>query len=187
MNVWMMRHGESETNRDGLWTGHLDVRLTETGKMQAMQAGKYLAGIQFDRVFSSDLQRAKMTAELAAPGCRVEFLSALREIDVGSLAGTSYSDLTDEKRNTTVLHGYSAFGGESKTDFRNRVYEYMKTLEEQECCNIAVFTHAGWMRRFFELAVGVPFPNKSICCGNCATAIYEFKNGSWKLHSWMNL
>lgn len=187
MNVWMMRHGESENNRDGLWTGHLDVRLTEKGKMQAIQAGKCLAGVEFDKVFSSDLLRAKMTAEFAIPGCRCEFLSALREIDVGSLAGTPYNGLTDEKRKTTVVHGYSAFGGESKTDFRNRVYGYMKTLEKQECCNIAIFTHAGWMRQFFELAVGVPFPKKSICCDNCATALYEYKNGTWKLHSWINM
>ena len=187
MKVWMIRHGESETNRDGLWTGHLDVRLTEKGKMQAMQAGKFLTGVEFDKVFSSDLLRAKMTAEFAIPGCRCEFLYSLREIDVGSLAGTPYNGLTDEQGRESATYGYGRFGGETKEQFRDRVSGYMKRIERENGDNIAIFTHAGWMRQFFELVVGVPFPKKNICCNNCATALYEYKNGTWKLHSWINL
>ena len=50
MKVWVVRHGESETNRDGLWTGWLDVELTEKGREDAAKAGKILAGTSFDKI-----------------------------------------------------------------------------------------------------------------------------------------
>ena len=45
MKVFMIRHGESETNRNGLWTGWLDVSLTEKGREEAVQVGKMLSKI----------------------------------------------------------------------------------------------------------------------------------------------
>ena len=43
MKLYLIRHGESETNRSGLWTGWLDVSLTEQGKAQAERVGRFLA------------------------------------------------------------------------------------------------------------------------------------------------
>ena len=58
MKLYIVRHGESETNRKGLWTGWLDVALTDKGIADAERVRDTLRGIKFDKVYSSDLQRA---------------------------------------------------------------------------------------------------------------------------------
>ena len=98
MYVYVIRHGESESNRDGLWTGWLDAPLTDHGRADAKRAGEFLANISFDRIVSSDLSRAKETAEIAVPGANYETSALLREIDVGRLAGKTNLALSDAQR-----------------------------------------------------------------------------------------
>ena len=90
MKVFVIRHGESETNRNGLWTGWLDVSLTEKGRAEAEQVGKLLSNINFDKIYASDLLRAKTTAEIALPACEYETLVELREVNVGSIAAKEF-------------------------------------------------------------------------------------------------
>ena len=68
MFVYVIRHGESETNLSKKWTGWLDVQLTEKGYEDAKKAAGYLKGISFDKIYTSDLMRAKQTAQTAFPG-----------------------------------------------------------------------------------------------------------------------
>ena len=92
--LYFVRHGESEANAARLFTGHLDSPLTETGRRQAVAVADALAGVRVDRVVSSDLSRALHTAgEIAARhGLPVETDQALREIDLGEMAGRSFDD-----------------------------------------------------------------------------------------------
>jgi len=66
----LMRHGESQWNRENRFTGWADVDLTETGREQALMAGKLLKekGYEFDLVFTSVLKRAIRTAWLVLEG-----------------------------------------------------------------------------------------------------------------------
>ena len=68
MRVYVIRHGESETNLSKHWTGWMDVSLTEKGYEDARGAGRIIGDVTFDRIFSSDLHRAKETAMTAIPG-----------------------------------------------------------------------------------------------------------------------
>jgi len=61
----LVRHGESLWNQRNLFTGCVDVPLTETGIMEALEAGKRIADIPVDKIFVSDLMRAQMTAMIA--------------------------------------------------------------------------------------------------------------------------
>ncbi|MCA9797558.1 MAG: histidine phosphatase family protein, partial [Candidatus Eremiobacteraeota bacterium] len=72
LEVWWIRHGQSTWNEEGRWQGHADVPLTELGRQQARSLQARLAGIGFDQVFSSDLERASQTASLALPDRRVQ-------------------------------------------------------------------------------------------------------------------
>ncbi|MHA7262957.1 histidine phosphatase family protein [Arthrobacter sp. TMN-37] len=63
--LWLLRHGETEWSRDGNYTGLTDLPLTPFGEEQALEAKRHLAGVDFDLVMSSPLQRAVRTAELA--------------------------------------------------------------------------------------------------------------------------
>ncbi|KKS98316.1 MAG: phosphoglycerate mutase [Candidatus Gottesmanbacteria bacterium GW2011_GWA2_43_14] len=63
-NLALVRHGESEWNAKGLWTGWTDIGLSEKGRDEARMAGRKLSGIGFHHGFTSDLSRAWQTLEL---------------------------------------------------------------------------------------------------------------------------
>lgn len=187
MRVYVIRHGESETNRVGKWTGWLDVHLTDKGKEDAKKAGDFLKNVPFEKIYASDLIRAIETAEIAIPDCCYETSALLREINLGALAGHPPDTLTDEQRADAAKSGYAAFGGEAKTDFYDRIRRFMEQLEGSECENSAVFSHAGWLRGMLDIVVGTNLPRNHVCCNNCTVAIFEYTDKIWKLHSWINL
>ena len=186
MRICVIRHGESETHKAGNWTGWLDVPLTEKGKADAGKAGDFLKGFAFDKVLSSDLGRAKETAEIALPGCCPETSQLLREIDVGNLSGKPISTLSEEERICTSKYGYGDFDGETREHFDSRIRQVIRELEGLDCENVALFTHRGWMLGFLEAVTGTPLLRKHVHCGNCAVGVFEFKNGAWQLYSWIN-
>jgi broad specificity phosphatase PhoE len=187
MKVWVIRHGESETNKDGLWTGWLDASLTEKGKSEAEQVGRLLSNVNFDKIYASDLSRAKTTAEIALPACEYEVVVGLREINVGSIAGRPLKSVKDSDKEQLSKDGYRIFGGESREEFGNRVRSFMKLLEGQNRENVAVFTHAGVLRTALDNVLDTEVPRKNVRCQNCAVAIFEYKDLNWSLHSWINL
>lgn len=187
MLVYVVRHGESETNLAKRWTGWLDVALTEKGKKDAEIAREFLSGISFDKVYSSDLCRAEDTAKIALPGCSYEKSSLLREICLGSLEGKPISSDLIKVGDGAAKNGYASFGGESREDLQKRVTSFMEILEGLECDTVAVFSHAGWLRTMLDETVGMTLPRKTIRCTNCAVGIFEYDGGVWQLHSWINL
>ena len=187
MKVFMIRHGESETNRNGLWTGWLDVSLTEKGRAEAVQVGKMLSKINFDKIYASDLSRAKVTAEIALPSCEYETVSALREVNVGNIAGKPLNLVKDSDKERLRKDGYRIFGGESRDEFGNRVRAFMNTLEGEDCENIAVFSHAGVLKKALDIVLDTEITRNKMMCKNCAVAIFEYSDKKWMLHSWINL
>ena len=187
MKLYVVRHGESENNLKKLYTGWFDAHLTDEGIDQARRAGTLIEGINFDRVFSSDLLRAVATAKAVLPDRVPELTPLLREISVGRLENISVSSLTDDEMLETRTLGYGSFGGESKEDIQARVRSFLKMLEEDACRCAIAFSHAGWLRTVFELTVGVSFPRGSLVLNNCAVAVLDFDGEVWRLHSWLNL
>lgn len=101
----LMRHGQSQWNLENRFTGFHDIDLSEQGRAEAREAGRRLkaAGITFDHVFTSTLQRAYHTAEIALKECGQGHLFAgairhddLRERDYGDLTGLNKGE-TKEK------------------------------------------------------------------------------------------
>ena len=189
MRVWVIRHGESEANRNGLLTGWLDVPLTEKGREEALLVHQLLSGVRFDQIYSSDLLRAKSTAEIAIPGGRYEALDTLREINVGTIAGQPLTVVKGADIRPLTKDGYGAFGGESRAEFRDRVAAFMKVVEveNEDCENVAIFSHAGVIRNFLDIVLGMQHDRSKICCNNCTIAIFEYRNEKWRLYSWINV
>lgn len=185
MMVYVIRHGESENNRKKLWTGWMDVNLTEEGREQARRAGKILEDVTFGRIYSSDLRRARQTAECMLPGCRYETSELLREINVGNIAGRPISSLTKEE-GAALAEGYTHFGGESRAQLAERVAAFMRILEESDGADTAVFCHAGWLRAMLDAVVNKPLSSERVSCSNCTVGIFEYTGGKWRLHSWIN-
>ncbi len=186
MKLYVIRHGESENNLSKLWTGWMQVNLTEKGKEQARAIRPILEKVAFDRIYTSDLWRAQQTAEQAIPGCRYESIALLREVNVGDLAGKPLDSVTPEQREELASEGYIIFGGESRAEFEARVKAFAEKIEKEDAENIAAFCHGGFLTTMLEYILGVKYPRKAVYCGNCAMAIFEYESGRWRLHSWIN-
>jgi len=88
----LVRHGESESNAEGIWTGITNVALTPKGHADARRMGALLADLDFDRVYTSCMRRAEQTRDdlLDAHGPTTAVLkktAALNERDYGEYTG----------------------------------------------------------------------------------------------------
>lgn len=186
MKLYIVRHGESVNNVSGLWTGWMDTPLTEKGTQDALRARPYLTGISFDKVYSSDLQRAYHTGLLALPGCEPEKLPILREIDVGSLAGTPLFSNASQQTAYDRYLGYEEFGGESYKTFSDRTLQFLSMLEQLDVQTVVAFSHGGYLQMLLNNICGQTISRKAIQCKNCAIAVFEYSKNQWSLHSWIN-
>ncbi len=99
----VIRHGQSEWNRENRFTGWVDVDLSEKGVEEARHAGELLKGESFDILFTSVLQRAIRTAELALESAGIEDLPTIRD---EALNERHYGDLQGlNKEETRQKHG----------------------------------------------------------------------------------
>lgn len=187
MLIYVIRHGQSETNLRQQWTGWLDAPLTEQGRKDAEKARDFLKNIAFDKVYCSDLRRARETAAIAAPRCEAEPTALLREVNVGTLAGQPISPLTAEQDALFFKEGYGSVGGETQADFSRRVATVMDKVSALPCHTVALFSHAGFLRGMLDLVLGLRLPRERVRCRNCTVAVFEYTDGNWSLHSWVNL
>lgn len=116
--IYIVRHGQSEYNAQKRMAGHADTPLTNHGEIQAQQLAQELVHIHFDAVFSSDLIRAKRTAEIIAleKKLAVKTTEWLREQHFGRFEGASYEEFNTAFRK--LLTNYENATDESKFDFR---------------------------------------------------------------------
>ncbi|SRR5260221_344764 len=93
--LYVVRHGQSEWNEKGLVQGQTESPLTTLGEEQAKQLGKELRHIHFDKVFASDLTRARQTAELISleRQLEIETTKLLRERQFGHYEGKPWEAL----------------------------------------------------------------------------------------------
>ena len=152
MKLYFIRHGESETNLAGHYTGWAQVNLTEKGVRDAEGVRPILANVKFDKIFSSDLIRAMKTAETAIPGCVYETTPLLREVNVGNLALKPFPP-KDDPRRALMVDGFAPFGGESYAELRERVAEFLVKAKALDCDNVAAFTHAGFLRQLISIVL----------------------------------
>ncbi len=91
--VYLARHGETAWSLSGQHTGRTDLPLTARGECNARRLGERLKDLQFVRVFTSPLQRARRTSELAGFGQRAEVDNDLVEWDYGEYEGLRTADI----------------------------------------------------------------------------------------------
>jgi probable phosphoglycerate mutase len=142
LELWLVRHGESLANTGGRLSGWSDVPLSARGEAQARALGPLLEGREFDGIWSSDLRRAVVTAQLAFGEPRID--RRLREMDFGELEGKRWDEIGAAERDAILeFVDYEAPGGESIASLRDRVLEFVEALPDGRHL---IFSHGGAIR-----------------------------------------
>jgi probable phosphoglycerate mutase len=150
----LIRHAESTWNVELRWQGHEDPPLSPRGMAQAETLARALAGAPVARILSSDLLRARATAEPLARafGVEVTLDRRLRELDVGRWGGRTRDEI--RRSEPELLSRFdqgdrdtAAGGGESRSALRERALAALRALAAADATGcIAVVTHLGWLR-----------------------------------------
>jgi alpha-ribazole phosphatase len=177
--LYLIRHGEVERAADARLIGRTDVPLSIRGIEQANKLAESLTGARLSAVYSSDLQRARSTAEIIAAknALTVKVDEAWREIDMGQWEGLTMKRIYDESPEvvTQLFADPSSFqypGGESFTAFTTRIQHALADLLSKHANErIALVTHGGVCRLIIGNVLGVPPNNwlrlaQDYCCLN---------------------
>lgn len=128
--IYLVRHGETEWNRQGILQGWLDSPLTEEGKMAALNLQRELKEVEFDYVFASDLGRAIKTAKLIAPNKLIQPDTRLREIFLGEWQGQQVDTLLQTMSYQTYIHAPHHFKPTNQESFASVTNRMMDCLED---------------------------------------------------------
>lgn len=147
VSITLVRHARSEANEAQIWQGQGDAPLSETGRRQAVQAGRRLARRHFDLVVSSDLVRAHDTAR--ATDHPVETDPVWREMNLGDWEGRTFDEVAQEHPDLldAIRSGAAVkFGrvGETIEEFEERAMGALHDLARQVGSgSVLVVTHGG--------------------------------------------
>ena len=157
--IILVRHGESEGNRDRTFTQNVDVPLTERGRAQARAAGTRIwARFAPARVLASPFARARETAEIIAAqrGCPVTFDDAFCEQSFGAFAGQPYTAmLSDAAFHEGPRWAWRPPGGESIADVYARAVPAFERLARAAGGeDVVLVSHGGVMFALWAYVAG---------------------------------
>ncbi|GAA6120602.1 histidine phosphatase family protein [Acidovorax sp. FG27] len=157
-----IRHGETAWNVDTRIQGHLDIPLNDTGLWQARRVGAALADEPVAAIYTSDLQRARVTAQAVADttGAPLTLETGLRERGFGHFEGRTFgeieAELPDEARRWRQREpDYAPAGGESLTTLRTRIAQTVHRLAARHTGEqMVLVAHGGVLDALYRLATG---------------------------------
>ena len=165
----LVRHGETDWNADGRLQGQTDRPLSEFGRRQARALADELEGDELEAIYSSDLVRARETAEILGErlGLPVVLDPELREKDWGTWEGL-----------TAVERDRVEFVGESTEAHQERMLRALRRIAERHPGDgrVLVVTHGGSMRRIQTAALGMALP----VVENCGRWLCTYEDGAFR-------
>lgn len=190
--VLIWRHGRTEWNATGRIQGQTDVPLDDTGVRQAIEAAPFLAAEEPDAIVSSDLLRAKRTADALAAltGLPVSVDTRLRETGFGDWEGLSHAQLEQRwpaefaawKRGETP----DVPGIERPAEVVARMGAAITDALEAVDGTLVVVCHGGAARRAVQALTGWPedVAAQIAALGNCRwTELRHSSTRGWRLHA----
>lgn len=193
--VCIIRHGETDWNKDRRIQGHIDIPLNETGRAQAMAMAFDVSMHQdpFSVIYCSDLARAQETANALAlrSGREIRTRQDLRERNFGIFQGVLKDEA--ELKYPEAYAQYAARNpefnfetGESLLEFRERVLSTFKWIaRHHERETIAVVCHAGLLDILYRDATGRALTSeRDFQIPNCALNWFHYDKNRWHLDAW---
>ncbi|ENM1947106.1 adenosylcobalamin/alpha-ribazole phosphatase [Citrobacter braakii] len=178
MRLWLVRHGETEANVAGLYSGHAPTPLTERGIAQAQTLGMLLRNVPVDNVLCSELERARHTTQLilAEREVPVRNMPELNEMFFGDWEMRHHRDLAREDAENYAVwcndwQNATPTNGEGFQAFSQRVERFIAQLADYKACqNLLVVSHQGVLSVLIARLLSMP-----------AAAMWHFRveQGCW--------
>lgn len=188
MRLFIVRHGETEWNRDGRFQGQRDTKLSDHGLAQADAVADFLRGHRFDAVISSPLERARVTGERIAAACgcdKFETVDALTEIGHGDWEGVLASEVAERwpelllqwhtSPHTVVMPGE---GGESLRGVQIRAMTAIDDIARRYGGDVVIASHDAVIKVLLCEFFGAPLSSFwRFQVANCSVSIVELRDG----------
>lgn len=193
MNLYVVRHGETEWNRARRIQGHTDSPLTELGRRQATAASQVVASLPITTLYTSDMPRALETSRLLLGERQlpVKVDPRLREMSYGILEGLSWDEI--ESKHPEAHQGlserpgvYVPPEGESREMVLARALSALHEIARSHPGEtVLVVSHGGLISGFLRHVLGIPFTTPSgFYTANCAIHRFEWLGERFRLRSW---
>jgi 2,3-bisphosphoglycerate-dependent phosphoglycerate mutase len=186
--ILLVRHGETDWNRERRIQGQTDTPLNNLGRAQARALADELAGERIDAVYASDLARARETAEILAAQLDLPVVvdPSLRERDFGTWEGQTVAEL-DERWPGAFARWHAGGegeweGGEAHDDLARRIRAAVRRLAAGHPGDrILLVAHGGPLRVLLMDAEGLPYPGargRLRGIANCDLSRIAVENGT---------
>lgn len=191
--ICIIRHGETDWNRQRRIQGQIDIPLNETGRAQALAMAFNAAHHSFSAIYSSDLSRALDTAKMLGEREQheIKVVPQLRERHYGMLQNvvkeniaTQYPE-ANEHYLSRNLH-YNFENGESLLTFSQRVLDIFNWIvRHHENQQVAVVCHAGVLDIMYRKATNLHLEKaRDFVIPNCALNWFHYDGENWHLDRW---
>jgi len=195
-DLYIIRHGETDWNRQARMQGHADEPLNALGRAQAAQVAAALASYALDAIYSSDLSRAFDTARAIAahhPSVPLHTSALWRERDYGRFQGMTLPEVeaidpqAAQKWRTRVAD-FAPDGGENLLQFQARIAQQLQAVAAKHAGQkIAIVCHGGVLDIIWRIVHGVavdaprawPLPNTGI-------NHLRYADQAWQVLDWGN-
>lgn len=173
--VYLARHGETAWSLSGRHTGRTDLPLTERGERNALRLGERLRDLTFARVWTSPLQRATRTCELAGLGAMAELDPDLVEWDYGRYDGRTSAEIHVENPDWQLFRDGGP-GGETPQQVgarADRVIERVRAVPG----DVLLFSSAHFLRTFAARWLGLePAAGRYLVLGTASLSVLGYEH-----------
>jgi probable phosphoglycerate mutase len=182
--IVLVRHGETDWNRERRFQGHADTPLNEAGRLQALELADTLRDERLAAIYTSPLQRASETARIVADelGLEARELEAMREIDVGDWQGMTVDAVKTRFPDRADVAWRSGWqNGETHEELAERVVPALLDLGRLHPDDrVLVVTHAGPIRAALTAATALSPEERRAQIGpleNCVAFHFVIRDG----------
>jgi broad specificity phosphatase PhoE len=185
-NIYLIRHGETDWNRDKRFQGQTDVALNSTGKAQAAELIALMTQLKIEAAFASDLSRAYETAQIALSEVRINIQKdpRLRETNIGEAEGLTYDEIVAKFTEESIVKwrsyeehnmDFKYITGESKRQMMVRIRDVVLEISQNATKNnIAIFCHGMVMRAMtFAFGQGVDWDHQVFSNGSVHHFVWD--------------
>ncbi len=194
LQVYLVRHGETQWNAERRIQGQSDSPLTAQGEQQAWQVGERVRTLGITHIISSDLGRTRRTAEIIADacGCEIRFDARLRELDMGVLEQRHLASLTEEEEGwrRQLVNGTPDGRipeGESMLELSQRMQAALNAcLDLPEGSRPLLVSHGMALGCLVSTILGLPaWAERRLRLRNCSISRVDYQQSPWLAPGWV--